>query len=195
MVDSSPAERERMSFTPRLPPLPDSAALALRTDRLDLLPITREHAPQMFDVLNDPQLYEFTGSSPPADAGSLARLYEYWEKRIAPDGSELWLNWAMRLRTKDVLIGHVQAGVQPDHASMAWVLGLRWQHQGYATEAARAVIQWLLQLGVREVRASIHPAHTASIKVAERLGLLETAEASSTERIWKSTFPGRSSAP
>ncbi len=171
--------------------VPSTGAMTMRTERLDLLPIHREHAPAMFEVLIDPTLYEFTNGSAPSDVGALLRLYEYWENRRSPDGGELWLNWALRLRTQDELIGHLQAGVQPDHADMAWVLGSKWQHHGYATEAAKAVHAWLLQFGVLEIRASIHPEHAASIRVAERLGLQRTTELSDAELIWKRTYAPR----
>jgi RimJ/RimL family protein N-acetyltransferase len=160
-------------------------SLALGTERLDLLPIQRDHAPLLYHVLSDPALHEFTGGSPPADVDALARQYEYWERRRSPDGAELWFNWALRLRTQEELIGHLQVGIREDRASMAWVVGSRWQGRGYATEAARAVLGWIHHLGVRDVRASIHPEHAASIRIAERLGLRRTDERSGTELIWK----------
>jgi RimJ/RimL family protein N-acetyltransferase len=164
-----------------LPALPSP----LRTERLDLLPITRAHAPAMFEVLKDESLYAFTGGSPPADVETLARLYAFWEQRRSPDGAELWLNWVMRLRDQAEWVGHLQAGVQPNHTSIAWTVGAKWQRVGYATEAATAVLAWLLDLGVRDIRASIHPAHAASIRVAERLGFHRTTESSGTELIWQ----------
>jgi RimJ/RimL family protein N-acetyltransferase len=168
-----------------LPPIPTPHHLVIRTARLDLLPITRGHGEAMFKLLADPSLYEFITGSPPTDVETLSRQYEYWEKRSSPDGSELWLNWVMNFREEDELIGHLQAGVAADHADLAWVIGLRWQRQGYATEAATALVEWLIEeLGVREIRASIHPAHAASIKVAERLGK-RTDEYSGPELIWK----------
>jgi RimJ/RimL family protein N-acetyltransferase len=180
----------RHALFDKLRPMPEPEALALQTERPDLLPITRQHAQEMFDVLNDPILYEFTGGKPPADIESLARLYQNWESRISPDGAELWFNWVLRLRAQNKLIGHVQVGVLPNHADVAWFLGKQWQHQGYATEAAKAVQSWLLQRGVREIRASINPRHTASIKIAERLGLLQTTELSGAELIWKRVYIG-----
>jgi RimJ/RimL family protein N-acetyltransferase len=166
--------------------------LDLQTSRLDLVPINREHAIGMFNVLNDPALYEFTGGSPPLDVEALARQYENWETRISPDGSELWFNWVVRLRTSGEPIGHVQAGVGPGHADVAWLLGSRWQKQGYATEAAKIILEWLLKLGVSEIRASINTSHMASIKVAERAGLVRTSESSGSELIWKfcGSMPG-----
>jgi RimJ/RimL family protein N-acetyltransferase len=157
----------------------------LGTGRLELLPIKREHAAHMFPMMNEPALYEFTGGSPPVDVESLARLYESWERRTSPDGTEHWFNWVLRLRSSDELVGLVQAGVSPDRATVAWIVGSSWQRQGYAKEAATAVRDWLVQLGVREIRASINPAHTASIKVAEHLGLKQTLENSGDECVWK----------
>jgi RimJ/RimL family protein N-acetyltransferase len=163
----------------------ESSALVLKTDRMELVPMIRQHAEGMFPILNDPTLYVFTGGSPPANVEILAQKYESWESRKSPDGSEHWLNWALRLRAEDKLIGHVQAAVSSEEATIAWIVGSSWQHQGYATEAARAVLHWLSRFGVRKIRASIHPAHTASCRVAERLGFEQTTDTSGEERIWK----------
>jgi RimJ/RimL family protein N-acetyltransferase len=46
----------------------------------------------------------------------------------------------------------------------------------------------LLRIGVREIHASINPAHAASIAVAERLGLKRTAEIADGEMIWKRVY-------
>jgi RimJ/RimL family protein N-acetyltransferase len=181
-------------------PLPDADVLVLRTTRLDLIPITRDLAPEMFLVLNDYALYEYVTGVPPTNLAALTRQYEFWEGRRSPDRSELWLNWALRVKDTSLLIGHVQAGVSHDHADMAWILGSPWQHLGYATEAAKAVVDLLLKLGVREIRASINPIHSASIGVAERLGLQRTDEFNESELIWKRLFitgqhEAKSSAP
>jgi RimJ/RimL family protein N-acetyltransferase len=48
--------------------------------------------------------------------------------------------------------------------------------QGYAAEAAAALIEWAFaQTGVERVTAKISPANQASLRVAARLGLRETA--------------------
>ena len=49
-------------------------------------------------------------------------------------------------------------------------------------------VDLLLQLGVREIRASINPTHAASIRVAERLGLRRTNELGDGELIWKRVY-------
>jgi RimJ/RimL family protein N-acetyltransferase len=174
-----------MVFAKMLAERPSAGSSILRTDRLDLLPIAQQFAPSMFRVLNDPGLYEFTGGSPPKDVETLADRYKRWECGKSPSGSELWYNWLLHLRLQNELIGYVQATVLPEYADIAWVVGSAWQRHGYATEAAKAVLQWLLQRDVREIRASIHPAHNASMKIAEALGMHVTTESSGDERIWK----------
>ena len=47
-----------------------------------------------------------------------------------------------------------------------------WQNKGVASEATRACVQWALaQDGVRVVRATTPPWHTASVRVLEKSGL------------------------
>lgn len=142
----------------------------------------------MFNMLREPALYVFTGGLPPKNIARLARRYEAWERRRSPDGSELWFNWVLRLRQRTELVGYVQATVAHDddfasgHADIAWVVGSSWQHRSYATEAAQVMVEWL---GVCEIRASINPAHAASIRVAENVGLGRTEERSGNELLWK----------
>lgn len=170
----------------RVPMLPDDSALHLRTERLQLVPINRSHAPVMFDILNDESLYEFTGGKPPSDVATLEKRFIGWESRVAPDGSELWLNWVLHETRRDEIIGHVQAGVGHDHADVAWVIGSRWQGRGYASEAARSLVEWLATLGIAEIRASVGPDHAASNRVAERAGLRRSDEVRDDgEVVWR----------
>ena len=78
--------------------------------------------------------------------------------------------------------------VEEDQAELGYWIDARYWNRGYATEAARAVMDLLLRLGVREIRASINPIHTSSIRVAERLGLRRTDEFTDGELIWKQVY-------
>ena len=156
----------------------------LGTRRLELHPIRREDAQNLFPVLSDPALYEYTGETPPASVDVLAALYASRETRRSPDGDELWLNWLVQLRESDAVIGYLQATVGPSSADLAWVVGSAWQGSGFATEAADAVIGWLRRLGVPRLRARINPRHTASQKVALRSGFQRTSEMAEAEEVW-----------
>ena len=83
-------------------------------------------------------------------------------------------------------VGVVQATVASDGttADVAWEIGVPWQGRGYATEAAIAMVAWLEAHGVGTIRALIHPAHVASARVAERVGLVPTAEREDGEVVW-----------
>jgi RimJ/RimL family protein N-acetyltransferase len=88
-------------------------------------------------------------------------------------------------------MGTVQAtltiGDGESTANVAWVIGVDWQNQGFASEAARALIEWLWQHGVDEVIACIHPDHQASAVVATRAGLRPTHEQRDGEQVWRAS--------
>ena len=157
---------------------------ALRTERLELTPIRAEHAPRLFDVLAEPALYLYTGGSPPATLEVLTRGFANWESRLSPDGSELWLTWMTAQRDSGAAVGYVQATVADNRADLAWVIGLPWQGRGYASEASRAVLDWLVSLGAVRFRACVKPAHRKSQQVAERLGLIRTDQWIAGEEVW-----------
>jgi RimJ/RimL family protein N-acetyltransferase len=156
----------------------------ISTDRLQLIPLQREHAEDLFSLLSDATLYQYTGDAPPSSVAELRVRYSRLEARHSSDGAELWLNWVLSEIATGMSVGWVQATVTARHADVAWVVGTLWQRCGYATEAAQALIVWLRCAGVRLVRAKIHPMHTASQRVAENVGLLRTSEAIDGEDVW-----------
>jgi RimJ/RimL family protein N-acetyltransferase len=165
---------------------------AIRSDRLELRPLSVADAVEMSEVLADTQLYEFIGGGPPAPEELRDRYRRLVAGRSA-DGREEWRNWIVRTRSDGRAIGTVQATITGDRqrASIAWVIGVRWQGQGFATEAARALIGWLDGQRVRSITATIHPDHAASAAVAARAGLVQTDELVDGERVWRRRQPDR----
>lgn len=157
----------------------------LRTARLALDPLRLGDADEMVAILGDRHLYAFTGGEPP----DLDALRETYRKLLAGPArpAEAWHNWIVRLATAEA-IGTVQATVWEGdrRAVVAWLIGAPWQGQGYATEAAAAMVAWLEAAGVRRIEANIHPDHAASAAVAARLGLRVSAELIDGERTWRS---------
>ena len=78
-----------------------------RTERLDLEPLTVEHAAELAPVLDDAALHEFTGGAPLSETALTARYARLAERR-SPDGHQLWGNWVMRIRETGVAAGTVQ---------------------------------------------------------------------------------------
>ena len=145
----------------------------LSTDRLVLTPLQVSDAYEMVLVLADLDLYAYTGGEPP----SFEDLNARYQAQVDGSGSEeeTWHNWIIRIDSS-VAVGFVQATVAGRTADIAWVVGSRWQRNGYASEAARAMCQWLYQGGVARTTAHVHPDHTASSHVATAAGLVKTDE-------------------
>src|SRR5688572_17034591 len=113
------------------------ATAPLRTDRLDLSPLRPADAAEMLEVLSSTNLYVFTGGNPPG----LADLESQYEAQVAgpSSGEEVWHNWIVRPDDIGEPVGFVQATVTGDSADVAWVIGVDWQGQGFASEAASAM--------------------------------------------------------
>ena len=157
------------------------------TERLDLEPLTVEHAAELAPVLDDAALHEFTGGEPLSVAALTARYARLAERR-SPDGHQLWGNWVIRVRETGVAAGTMQVtlpagGPAAGPAEVAWVVGLRAQGRGYAREAASSLVA-LLREADWTVIAHIHPAHLASQRVARAAGLAPTEEIHDGEVRW-----------
>ena len=84
-------------------------------------------------------------------------------------------------------VGFVQATVTDDGADLAWVVGVEWQGQGLAVEAATAMREWLTGDGVGLFTAHVHPDHAASQGVAAAIGLRATGRLDDEgEGVWES---------
>jgi len=163
------------------------AETTLTTARLVLTPLRQADAGVMVDVLGDRRLHEFIGGQP----ASHAELHERYGRLAAgsPRPDEIWLNWVVRRRAGHAPVGTVQATVSREPggwtAHVAWVIGLPWQGQGFASEAAGALVDWLRDQGATTIGAAIHPDHQASATVAARSGLVPTDEEVDGEQIWR----------
>ena len=145
----------------------------------------------MAGVLSGAALYTFTGGSPPSP-GELRARYARLAAGRSLDGSEEWRNWIIRREPGWTAVGYVQATIVDGgtRAEIAWVVGLTWQRQGFAAEAARALTAWLDARGVTVIQAHIHPDHVASAAVAWRAGLVPTGRSDDGEQLWLRTRPG-----
>jgi len=154
--------------------------------RVVLVPLTLDDAGEMVAVLAGDELYAFTGGRPPTFPELRARYAGQVIGHTA-DGTQEWRNWIIRLVTDLTAVGYVQATVVDDgqRAEIAWVVGRAWQGQGYAKEAAAALMDWLDARGVRIVQAHIHPRNAASAAVARHAGLLPTGQFQDGEQLWR----------
>ncbi len=137
---------------------------------LVLEPLTVAHAVAMFDVLVDGQIYRHLDYGPPSSVEYLRGVYEQLAAGRSPDGSEIWLNWIVRIPGQPPM-GFVQATVIPEsRAWIAYVLSSRHWGKGHAFAATRAMLDFLVNtLGITRFLASVEVQNRRSIALLERL--------------------------
>lgn len=126
----------------------------------------------LYDALCDAEIYKFIDQRPAASVAVLEKHYERLSKQRSPDGSEIWLNWAVIRKHDNQHMGTYQATLQTGRCILGYVLASAFWGQGYALEAGQAIVAHLKQeRHVAALFAYIDARNTASIKHAERLGL------------------------
>ncbi|MFL5822718.1 MAG: GNAT family N-acetyltransferase [Solirubrobacteraceae bacterium] len=145
--------------------LPD---IRIQTPRLLLRPMTVRDLDDVLELHREPTIIEFLGSTTPDLARERLELCEEnWRER----GHDLM---AVLERSSGRFLGRMGLRFWPElgETEAGWALRRQAWGQGYATEAARTVIDWgfrTLPLGY--VTAMIRPDNSRSLSVARRLAM------------------------
>ena len=148
--------------------------LPLRTERLVIRPYRDDDATGLHEVFGSPEVMRWTPSAPSKDVAEtrqrLARTMAFTARQ--PRGFGLW---ALELQDSTEFLG--QVGLFPvegkgPEVEVAYELAPRvWGH-GYATEAARALVEYGIgELGLRRIVALILPDNARSRNVASKCGM------------------------
>ena len=131
-----------------------------------------KHAVELYPLLADPAVYHFIDEPMPQSCEALRERFRKLESGQSPDGTELWLNWVIRL-DKRYAVGFVQATVYQDHtADIAYVLGKKYWGKGHAFAAVYHMLHLLAtKYAVINLRALVDHRNTRSISLLDRLGL------------------------
>lgn len=159
--------------------------VAGQTARLTLEPLTAAHAAVMFPLMADLRLYAYVPSEPAVSEETLRERYARLESRVSPDGSERWLNWALRRRAPEQYVGRVEATIErTGDAWIAYMIGAEFWGQGFATEAVRRLVEGLFaDARVQRIRATVDTRNAASMRVLDRLGFTRSAAPRPAEEI------------
>jgi RimJ/RimL family protein N-acetyltransferase len=163
----------------------------IRTARLVLVPVAADDADELTMIFADERLYVFTGGAPDTMESLRDTLGRLAEERAA--GTAAQFNWVVRRLVDGMAVGMLQAVLRRGGraAEISWLVGVPWQGQGFASEAAIAVVSWLEARSVEQIIAWIRPDHHASESVAIRAGLVVTDKTRTThkhehiERLWR----------
>lgn len=157
--------------------------ILLETDRLILRTIQETDAPVLHALDQDPQVMRFLGPNlfPTLEAQRL-RIVEqflpYYQRKpgfgfwgLARKSDRCLLGWVVLRPALDYRYAREARFTRQDH-EIGWRLHQHAWGQGFATEAARALMAYgLQQLGVQRVVACAREDNRASIHVMEKIGL------------------------
>ena len=142
----------------------------LTTERLVLRPVTpRDHC-ALLGHWTTPEVRRFLFDGGVISAEEITEAIEESARDFAAAGYGLWL---IQPKEQADLVG--TAGLRPLERlglEIFYSVAPGWWGKGYATEAARAVVEHALgPLGLPEVLAEVDEGNTASVAVVERLGM------------------------
>ena len=148
---------------------------ALRSARLTLEPIHPSHAKLLYERHADERMWSYEPRSHRATSvAELERRFTRFAARRSPDGSEVWLNYAVRL-TGGPYVGTMQATITGSSSLIGYTIFADHWRQGYGKEGCARLVRFLFEeFGVRWVRATVDTENAASIALLEHIGFQRT---------------------
>jgi len=145
-----------------------------------------QHAGEAWPHIDDARMWNFFPKLRPQSFEDLRLTYARWEDPYHAK-SELRENWACRDHVSGKLVGTMQATTFPAQAIsyIAYGIFAAYQRQGYAREAAEAVIHHLgKNLHSRRIFAEMDVENEPSFRLVESLGFkrVKTRHTVDTER-------------
>ncbi len=138
----------------------------LNTPRLTLRRFRPDDAGDLYAYLSDPRVYRFEPGEPLDRAQASQRAAELADSPAF---------WAVELRRASKVIGqiYIEQIKPPEHMTceLGYILHPAYQRQGYAAEAAAAVVRQALTAGgMHRVVAHCNPENVASWRLLEKIG-------------------------
>ncbi|HEX5871027.1 MAG TPA: GNAT family protein [Longimicrobium sp.] len=147
--------------------------MILHTERLVLRELTADDWPAVFAYENDPRYLRFYERDEVTERQCQALVYQFilWQGEQPRSRAQL----AITLADTGELIGNVgvrRETAEEPMADMGFELSPDHWGRGYATEAARAMVDWGFgEWGLDRIHAHCVSENTASARVLERLGM------------------------
>ncbi|MEU3724507.1 GNAT family N-acetyltransferase [Streptomyces sp. NPDC031705] len=151
----------------------------IRTPRLLLRRWTDDDLVPLSEIGADPDVMRWTGDGSELDLDQTAEAIERWEEEWDDEGFGVF---AVELLASGELIGAVGLSAADDlpetrhQVQISWRLGRPFWGQGYASEAAQAVLEFALDRGLDRVVAVNRVGNDESANVIRKLGMGEDGE-------------------
>lgn len=148
--------------------------MILKTDRLTLVSLSMEHLATTHAYSSDPEITKYMMFLPVESIEETQKLIEDSQRELQKDAPGYY-EFAVLL--DGVQIGGVNLyfDTAPDVGELGWIFPPGSQGHGYATEAAKALMEWAhVHLGTRHFIAHCDADNRASQGVMRRLGMVLT---------------------
>lgn len=149
------------------------AFATISTERLSIRPMRPDDAESLWMRRNDPEAARYQNWTLPFPRERADEMVASIAATSGPASDDWWMATVCR-RSDDVIVGDLALHLTFDGrvAEIGYTFARKWWGQGYATEAATALADWLVDtVGVSRVSGMTHPDNLASITVLERLGM------------------------
>ena len=117
------------------------------------------------------------------DVGVKSFLRLRLEQMTRDPEAQAWLVRALVRRRDGKMVGHAgfhgppgTGGLGPGKVELGYTVFPTFRGQGYATEAAVALMEWAETLGIRRFVASVSPGNAPSLAIVCKLGFVQTGQ-------------------
>lgn len=148
------------------------------TDRLVLRTVRMEDKDAMYQYRSDPDTSQYLITIP-RSADDVAEMIG--KSSVVIDVPGTWYQFVLNEKVSNTLIGDIgvhflETDPENTQVEIGYTLDKAFRGKGYATEALRAIIDYLFNtIKKRRIIASIDPSNSASIRLVERLGFRKEA--------------------
>ncbi len=159
--------------------------IVLKTERLQLRPFQESDLLAFAAYRSDPEVARYQSWTPPYSFDQAVAFLENM-KCARPGTPGAWYQLAVELQSRPGIIGDCAFQVLPDderQAQIGYTFSRSFQKKGYATEAVRALLDFLfVEYRLHRVTATCDAENLASARLLERVGMRR--ESHLIENIW-----------
>ncbi len=148
----------------------------IETKRLLLREWMSEDVGSLHKIMSDPDVMRYVWDYEPA---SVIKVEDFILNCMDEIRDRYWSTWPVLMKETGVLIGYCgflvrSYGEYQGETEMGWLLGKQYWGQGFATEAAKAVLGFgLEQWSFKKVIAAARSENKQSLEVMKKIGMKE----------------------
>lgn len=149
----------------------------LQTKRCFVRETVPEDVDSFYEIYSEPSITRYTEGLLPEKEQEQQYINDYIDAVYSFYNCGVW---TVVNDDTDEIIGRAGLSYREGYETpeLGFVIGTRWQRQGYAEEVCRAILQYgKEELGFEEVQAFVKPENQASVALCKKLGFEQTGEA------------------